>query len=65
MEFLVSKEAQQWYAEVNYEYPVVAGVEPAEILARWGGFKADSLGLSKLGELNTDAVKLMDRAGWK
>ncbi|MCK5663655.1 MAG: Fe(3+) ABC transporter substrate-binding protein, partial [Thiotrichaceae bacterium] len=65
MEFLVNKNSQKWYAEVNHEYPVVADVEWSETLKAWGKFKADTLNLSKLGELNSDAVKLMDRSGWK
>ncbi|MEJ2316990.1 MAG: Fe(3+) ABC transporter substrate-binding protein [Gammaproteobacteria bacterium] len=65
MEYLVSENAQKWYAEVNHEYPVRAGVAWGDILKSWGEFKADTLNLSKLGELNGDAVRLMDRAGWK
>ncbi len=65
MEFLVNKDSQKWYAEANHEYPVVADVEWSETLKSWGKFKADTLNLSKLGEFNSDAVKLMDRAGWK
>ncbi len=65
MEYLVSEEAQKWYAEVNHEYPVRAGVTRGDILESWGEFKADTLNLSQLGELNGDAVRLMDRAGWK
>ena len=30
-----------------------------------GTFKADTLNVAKLGELNAAAVRLMDRAGWK
>jgi iron(III) transport system substrate-binding protein len=65
MEYLVGEEAQRWYAEVNHEYPVREGVAWSEILESWGEFKADTLNLSRLGELNGDAVRLMDRAGWK
>lgn len=65
MEYLVGEEAQKWYAEVNHEYPVRADVAWSEILESWGEFKADTLNLSRLGELNGDAVRLMDRAGWK
>jgi iron(III) transport system substrate-binding protein len=65
LEFLVSPEAQDWYASVNYEYPVNPEVKPSGLLASWGSFKADTLNLSKLGELNAEAVKIMDRAGWK
>ena len=65
LEFLLSPEAQDWYASVNYEYPVNPEVKPSGLLGSWGAFKADTLNLSKLGELNTEAVKTMDRAGWK
>ena len=65
MEFLSSQQAQRWYADVNYEYPVHKDVKPAALLAGWGKFKADSVNLNQLGVHNADAVKLMDRAGWK
>jgi len=65
MEYLVSAEAQQWYAETNHEYPVREGVSWSPTLEAWGRFKADDLNLSLLGERNADAVMLMDRAGWR
>jgi iron(III) transport system substrate-binding protein len=65
VEFLASPESQAWYAEQNGEYPVRAGVAINPILAAWGPFKGDDLNLARLGELNAEAVKLMDRAGWK
>ena len=65
LEFLVTDASQQWYAEVNNEYPVVTGVTSDPVLDSWGKFKADKLNLSQLGKNNAQAVKLMDRAGWK
>jgi iron(III) transport system substrate-binding protein len=65
MEFLVGEEAQQWYAETNGEYPVRPDVPASALLRSWGEFKMDTLNLSRLGELNADALRLMDRAGWK
>lgn len=65
LEFLSSEESQKWYAEVNYEYPVRAGVELSETLQNWGPPKMDTLNLNKLGENNAAAVRLMDRAGWR
>ena len=65
LEFLVSDEAQQWYARVNYEYPVKADVPISDTLRAWGEFKADSVNLSRLGEMNAEAVRIMDRAGWR
>ncbi|WP_063331507.1 Fe(3+) ABC transporter substrate-binding protein [Marinomonas sp. TW1] len=65
LEFLTSQTAQEWYAHVNNEYPVVKGVGAPEMLAPYGTFHADSLSLSKLGENNRQAVELMDIGGWK
>jgi iron(III) transport system substrate-binding protein len=65
LEFLVSKEAQRFYADVNFEYPVRSDVAPSKLLAGFGEFKADDLNLDQLGELNSAAVKLMDKAGWR
>lgn len=65
MEFLVSDQAQRWYAEVNHEYPVKSGVAWSETLEAWGRFRADDLNMSALGEHNAEAVKLMDRVGWR
>ncbi|MFW5954447.1 MAG: Fe(3+) ABC transporter substrate-binding protein [Guyparkeria sp.] len=65
LEFLTTEESQEWYAQVNNEFPVRPGVPASETLEEWGDFKADDLNLSKLGELNPDAVRLMDRAGWQ
>jgi iron(III) transport system substrate-binding protein len=65
MEYLASEAAQRWYAETNHEYPVRHGVPISDTLEGWGEFKADGLNLSVLGELNAEAVRLMDRAGWR
>lgn len=65
LEFLTGDFAQQWYAERNGEYPVRQDVEMSDVLKRFGEFKADNLGLEQLGEFNAEAVRLMDRAGWR
>jgi iron(III) transport system substrate-binding protein len=65
LEFLVSLDSQAWYAEVNDEYPVVAGARISKTLRSFGRFKADDIALSRLGENNRAALQLMDRAGWK
>ncbi|QED36322.1 Fe(3+) ABC transporter substrate-binding protein [Antarcticibacterium arcticum] len=65
IEFLVSEEAQEIFANSNYEYPVISTIEPAGLLLDWGNFKEDPLLLSKLGENNKKAVLIFDEAGWK
>lgn len=65
IEFLSGDAAQRLYASKVQEYPVKAGIEPSEILASFGKFKADTLPLAKLGELRAESLKIVDRAGWR
>lgn len=65
IEFLLSQESQTWYAKANNEYPVTAGASWSETLNNWGKFHSDELNLTQLGELNSKAVRIMDRAGWR
>ncbi len=65
LEFLASPEAQSVFAQKNYEYPVVKGIAPSELVASWGTFKEDTLNMAELGKLNTEAVIIFDKAGWK
>ncbi|VAW49521.1 Ferric iron ABC transporter, iron-binding protein, partial [hydrothermal vent metagenome] len=65
IEFLLSKDAQTWYAKTNNEYPVIADAPWSETLNAWGIFHSDALNLTRLGELNTKAIRIMDRAGWR
>ncbi|MGE0151727.1 MAG: Fe(3+) ABC transporter substrate-binding protein [Reyranellaceae bacterium] len=65
IEYLVSPEAQKIFAEGNYEYPVRAGVAPHPVIASWGEFKTDQASLAQIGKNTPEALKVMDRAGWK
>ena len=65
VEFLLSAEAQAWYAATNNEYPAVNGVAWSDRLQSWGSFKADTLPMEVLGQNNAAAVRLMNRAGWR
>jgi iron(III) transport system substrate-binding protein len=65
IEFLASEEAQRWYAEVNFEYPVRADTPISKTLAGFGKFKSDDLNLAILGNHLPDATRLMYRAGWQ
>jgi iron(III) transport system substrate-binding protein len=65
LEYLTTSEAQAYFAEGNYEFPVVAGVKLDPVLEQWGEIKTDAINAAKLGENNPEAVKLMDRVGWK
>ncbi len=65
LEFLTSPEAQEIFAEANQEYPVHPDVAWSATLQSWGDFVADTLDLTVLGELNDEAVRIFDRAGWR
>ncbi|WP_297323968.1 Fe(3+) ABC transporter substrate-binding protein [Nitrosomonas sp.] len=65
LEFLSSDKAQNLFADVNMEYPVNPKIAADPFVASWGGFKQNPMNLVKAGELQTTAVKLMDRAGYR
>jgi iron(III) transport system substrate-binding protein len=65
LEFMVTTQAQAWYAKENGEYPVVEGVTWSDELKGFGQFKAENVKLQRLGELNAEVVRLMDKAGWR
>ncbi|ASC73806.1 Fe(3+) ABC transporter substrate-binding protein [Halomicronema hongdechloris C2206] len=65
LEFLVTPEAQQIFAEGNNEYPVVEGVDIDPVVAELGDFKVDEVNVSAYGRNNPEVVKLVDRVGWK
>ncbi|SFD94943.1 Fe(3+) ABC transporter substrate-binding protein [Nitrosomonas sp. Nm166] len=65
LEFLSSEKAQNLFADVNMEYPANPRIAADPFVAAWGSFKQNPMNLAKAGELQTAAVKLMDRAGYR
>jgi iron(III) transport system substrate-binding protein len=65
VEFLSSTDAQNLFADANYEYPANPAVKASTIITAWGDFKADTVDVAAAGELQAAAVKLMDRVGYK
>lgn len=65
IEYLASEEVQEIFAKANHEYPVNENASPSELLKSWGEFKEDQLPLSKLGELNKEAVITFDEVKWQ
>ena len=64
IEYLISEEVQEIFANANYEYPVNKYAKSSKLLESWGEFKEDKLSLTKLGELNKKAVILFDEVKW-
>lgn len=60
MEFLVSDRAQKVYAEINFEFPVKAGVARSAMVNSWGGFTPDNANLMDLAGLRGDALRIME-----
>ena len=62
VEFMVSDEAQQIYAQTNSEFPVVAGIALSPLLDSWGPFKKDAKPLSASSRFRKEAIVLVDEA---
>lgn len=65
LEYLVTPDAQSYFADGNNEYPVVEGVSANSTVENLGEFKEDTISATVYGENNPEAVKLFDRVGWK
>ena len=65
IEWLSSEEAQRDFAGLNKEYPVNPGVNAVPEVQAWGNFKRDPIKVEQLGELQADAIRLMDRAAYR
>lgn len=64
MDFLASGEAQKIYAEQVYEYPVMPGAEPSEIVKSFGTIKPDTLPLAEIAANRKAASELVDKVGY-
>ncbi len=64
LEYLSTPTAQEFFAEGNNEYPVVAGTEMDPLLASLGDFIEDNVDVEAYGSNAAVAVQLLDRAGW-
>ena len=66
LEFLLSEEAQIHIVNNTFEYPILSNVMPSPYIAQFGtDFKVDEISVSSFGKYNPEAVRLMDRVGWK
>ncbi|MDA8233462.1 MAG: extracellular solute-binding protein [Clostridia bacterium] len=65
LEWLSSPKGQKLFADTNHEYPTNPNVAPHEVIAKFGKFKEDSLDKGEFGRLQAEAVKLMEKVGYK
>lgn len=64
LEWLASK-GQKLFSDANNEFPADPEVEPAEVLAGFGSFTADTKSVRDLGALNAQAVELLSAARYE
>lgn len=64
MEFLGSGEAQKIYAGQVFEYPVLPGAEPSDVVKSFGPIKPDTLSLTQIAMHRKQASELVDEVGF-
>jgi len=65
LEWLSGDFAQERLAALDFEYPIRPGIPIPPAVVAWGTFKPESFNVARAGELQAEAIKLMDRAGYK
>jgi iron(III) transport system substrate-binding protein len=65
LEYLATEEAQNLYAIANNEFPILDSVELPGVLGDFGEYESDAINVTYYGENNPEAIRLMDRAGWR
>ncbi len=64
LEYLTTDQAQEYFANQNFEFPVVEGVAMSPVAANFGPFKSDTLNLSALGENQPKAQAIFNEVGF-
>ena len=64
IEWLASEKAQHMHADLNYEYPVRAGIEINPTIAGYGKLNADPIPISKIADNKKAAANLVDKVGF-
>jgi iron(III) transport system substrate-binding protein len=65
LEWLSTPRGQELFAGTNHEYPASPAAPKHRIIAGFGSFRGDRLDLRELGRLQPDAIRLLDRAGYR
>jgi iron(III) transport system substrate-binding protein len=64
IEWLTGEHAQHLYADMNYEYPLRAGVPVNGTIAAYGTLKADTIKLVDVANKKKAAANLVDKVGF-
>jgi iron(III) transport system substrate-binding protein len=64
IEWLAGDKAQHMYADINYEYPLRAGIAVNPTIAGYGTLKPDTVPISKIAQNKKAAANLVDKVGF-
>ena len=64
IEFLTTKKAQQYYAELNHEYSIRNDMSPGPLLSSWGRLVADKKSILQLTKFHPQAQRLISANHW-
>ena len=64
IEWLAGEKAQHMHADLNYEYPVRAGIAINPTIAAYGPLNPDPMPVSKIAEHRKAAANLVDKVGF-
>ena len=65
LEWMSQPAAQRMLGGDNMEYPANPAVAPHPLVAAWGDFTPNTMNVAAAGEYQAQAVRLMDRAGYR
>ena len=65
LEWMSQPEAQAILAGDNLEYPASSDVDAVQQVRAWGEFDQNIINVAQAGALQADAVRLMERAGYR
>ena len=65
LQYLTSKEVQEKYASVNFEYPINSSAQISPLLESWGKFAIDTASADTISQYYKEAISIMKEANWK
>ncbi len=65
LEFLSNPSSQEFYAQVNHEFPISKEITVSNTIKNWGSFQADSSNLLKFSRYLNKSIKISDEEGWR
>jgi iron(III) transport system substrate-binding protein len=64
VEYMTTNDAQRVFADVNFEYPVRAGIAVNQLVASFGPLKADPMAVADIAKARAKASELVDKVAF-